>query len=1482
MTRRWILAGLCLLFLVGILVGMPLVAQDQGTPPASVTVAGTIQSVLGCPGDWQPECTTTGLTYDAEDDVWVGEFSLPAGSYEYKAALNGGWDENYGAGAETGGANILLVLDQDTTVQFYYDHKTHWITDNVSSLILVAMGDFQTALGCSANDQPDCLRAWLQDPDGNGVYNFSTTAIPVGSYNLRVAVNQNPDEIYGARGALNGDPVAFEVTQDGFKTTVGFASGRKFINVKVSDPAVEAAPIVQPTAVPVAVAGMTVTVPGSYNSEIGCDPDLGVDGDWAPDCTLTLMTDPDGDGIYTFVTGAIPAGAYEAKVAIDLAWTENYGADGVSGGANIPFEITVDYAQVTFNFDSASKVVTIAIDPNVIGGPAPVGGAAAAVPIVVPPKDVTQPDLVVIPGTIQTAAGCPGDWQAECASTALTFDEADGVWQGTFDLPAGDYEYKVALNGTWDVNYGGNADAGGANVALKLGADSSVKFYYDAASHWVADSVGDVIAVAPGSFQSELGCSDDWQPDCLRSWLQDPDGDGVYVFTTDAIPAGDYEVKVALNESWDVNYGADAVAGGANIPFNVPADGTPVAFVYNAATNLLLVGTGTMPVMAKAATPDLSKQKAQWVNRDTVAWDVGDVAEGTTFKLFYSAEGGMKGGSTGFSGGQSVDLTLDPAGLSADILAQFPQLEGYAALKLPESAMEVVRGIARSQIGVAAFGADGKAIDGTGLQIPGALDDLFVYDGELGVTFEGDVPTLRVWAPTAQRVRLMLFDDSQPDTKAKMVTMAYDRETGVWSAEGDASWSRKFYLYEVKVYAPSVQEIVTNRVTDPYSLSLSTNSLRSQIVRLEDADLLPEGWSDLAKPPVSAAEDTVIYELHVRDFSMNDASVPEEYRGTFMAFTVPESNGMQHLAGLAQSGLTYLHLLPVFDMATINEVKAEQQNPDPTVLATFPSDSEEQQAAVNAVRDADGFNWGYDPYHYTTPEGSYSTNPDGVTRIVEFRQMVAALNQVGLRVVMDVVYNHTNASGESEKSVLDQIVPGYYHRLNNKGAVETSTCCANTATEHRMMEKLMIDSLVTWAKAYKIDAFRFDLMGHHMRSNMEHVRAALDALTLEKDGVDGKAIYLYGEGWNFGEVKDNARGVNATQLNMGGVGIGTFNDRLRDAVRGGTPFGDRAYQGFANGLSVNPNGLTGGTAEEQAARLLLFSDQIRIGLAGGLRDYSFIGADGNTVTGADVLYSGDQQPTGYTLDPQEQIVYVSKHDNETIWDITVYKQIPGATVAELVRMNNLALNIVMLSQGVPFFHAGDDLLRSKSMDRDSYNSGDWFNKLDFTYQSNNFGVGLPIQDKNGDRWQELQPMLANPALMPTPADIESARMNFREMLQIRQGSPLFRLSTAQDIQDRLTFQNVGPDQIPGLIVMTLEDAGDLTDLDANYTRIVVLFNANTDAVTFTNAELVGQGLALHPVLADSYDAVVRGAAFDASSGTFTIPGRTAAVFVLPQ
>src|SRR5215208_6234706 len=203
-----------------------------------------------------------------------------------------------------------------------------------------------------------------------------------------------------------------------------------------------------------------------------------------------------------------------------------------------------------------------------------------------------DPSSVTIAGSLQSELGCPGDWQPECGSTHLTFDANDGVWQGAFNVPAGDWEYKAPVNNSWDENYGLHAQQNGANVPLNLGSSSAVKFYYDHETHWITDNRNSVIAVAPGSFQSELGCAGDWDPSCLRSWLQDADGDGTYTFETTSIPPGDYFAKAALNESWDVNYGQGGVQNGADISFSVPANNAKVTFKYDATSHVLTILAG--------------------------------------------------------------------------------------------------------------------------------------------------------------------------------------------------------------------------------------------------------------------------------------------------------------------------------------------------------------------------------------------------------------------------------------------------------------------------------------------------------------------------------------------------------------------------------------------------------------------------------------------------------------------------------------------------------------------------------------------------------------------------------------------------------------------------------------------------------------------------------------------------------------------------
>ncbi len=279
-------------------------------------------------------------------------------------------------------------------------------------------------------------------------------------------------------------------------------------------------------------------------------------------------------------------------------------------------------------------------------------------------------------------------------------------------------------------------------------------------------------------------------------------------------------------------------------------------------------------------------------------------------------------------------------------------------------------------------------------------------------------------------------------------------------------------------------------------------------------------------------------------------------------------------------------------------------------LASFGPASAEQQACINGIRDLDGFNWGYDPFHFQAPEGSYAVDPNGGARVAEFREMVGALHGMGLQVVLDEVYNHTAASGQGEKSVLDRIVPGYYQRLNTVGNVETSTCCQNVATEHEVAEKLMVDSVVLWAKEYKVDGFRFDLMGHHSKQNMLAVRAALDELTLEDDGVDGKAVYLYGEGWNFGEVANNALFEQATQGQLGGTGIGVVQ---RPAARRRARRQPRRRRidvrpGLRHRARHRPERVARSTRADRT--LGQQTDLVKLGLAGNLRDFEFTGSDG--------------------------------------------------------------------------------------------------------------------------------------------------------------------------------------------------------------------------------------------------------------------------------
>ncbi|XP_068641519.1 pullulanase 1, chloroplastic isoform X2 [Aristolochia californica] len=872
--------------------------------------------------------------------------------------------------------------------------------------------------------------------------------------------------------------------------------------------------------------------------------------------------------------------------------------------------------------------------------------------------------------------------------------------------------------------------------------------------------------------------------------------------------------------------------------------------------------------------------KAYWVTRSIIAWKMQPSDK--LCYLYASKSGNLHISDDGIEGYDvKIQLHMCNNGLPTNITQKFPHILGYKAFKI--QSLTDVRDLLKCQLAIAAFNVDGKCSTATSLQLPGVLDDLFSYTGPLGAVFSKRSISLHLWAPTAQVVNVFIYPDPSSDELLESVQL--EEINGVWSIEGPRGWEGCYYVYEVFVYHHTTLKIERCLVNDPYARGLSADGKRTLLVDLDSDALKPEGWDKLAdeKPDLSSVTDISIYELHVRDFSARDHTVDPDIRGGYLAFTCQESAGIRHLKELSDAGLTHVHLLPSFQFAGVDDRKENWKYVDYERLVQLPPDSDEQQAQVVAIQDEDSYNWGYNPVLWGVPKGSYASNPEGPDRILEFRKMVQALNRIGLRVILDVVYNHLHGSGPlDENSVLDKVVPGYYLRRSTDGCIENSTCVNNTASEHFMVERLILDDLRCWAVDYKVDGFRFDLMGHIMRSTMVKAKNTLHSLKSDTDKVDGSKIYIYGEGWDFGEVAKSGRGVNASQFNICGTGIGSFNDRIRDAVLGGSPFGHPLQQGFATGLALQPNAHDHGSKDVVDDMLSSLKDHIQVGMAANLKDFIFTSQKGEAVKGCQVV-THDGLPVAYAVSPEETINYVSAHDNETLFDIVSLKTPFELSVHERCRINHLVTSIVALSQGIPFFHSGDEMLRSKSLDRDSYNSGDWFNRLDFSYESNNWGVGLPPREKNELNWSLIKPRLANSSFKPQKSHILAAFQNFKDLLRIRYSSPLFRLKTANTIQERVRFHNTGPSSVPGVIVMSIEDGHEgvpgLAQLDSLFYYVVVIVNARPKEVSFTIPTFRIINFMLHPVQLMSSDGIMKSSSFEASSGSFAVPPRTTSVFV---
>ncbi|MEP7165280.1 MAG: type I pullulanase [Ferruginibacter sp.] len=568
-----------------------------------------------------------------------------------------------------------------------------------------------------------------------------------------------------------------------------------------------------------------------------------------------------------------------------------------------------------------------------------------------------------------------------------------------------------------------------------------------------------------------------------------------------------------------------------------------------------------------------------------------------------------------------------------------------------------------------------------------------VYKGtDLGLAYTSTASQFRIWSPPAEAAQLLFYKDGTGGTAYKTIDLTKG-PGGTWFAKTTGDLEGVFYTFRVRIGNKWNDE-----VPDPYAKAVGVNGRRAMVIDLRETN--PTGWVNEKSPAFSKQNnptDAVIYELHVRDASI-DKNSGIQHKGKFAGLAEEAtrnkdglSTGLAHLKEL---GVTHIHLLPFYDYNSNDESKNEPQ-----------------------------YNWGYDPLNYNVPEGSYSTNPyDGITRIKELKQMIHAFHKNGLRIVMDVVYNHT---GLTELSNFDQLVPGYYYRHKKDGSFSDATGCGNeTASEMPMMRKFILESVLYWAKEYHIDGFRFDLMGVHDIRTMNLISDELHKIRPD--------IILYGEGWTAGSspLPDSLRALKQNAYKLHNIAV--FSDDLRDGIKG-TVF-DINDRGFATGKP--------GMEESVKFGIIASGDHPQV-------DYS------------KVNYS--KKP--YAIAPWNVISYCECHDNNTLWD-KISLSCPDIPEEDRKKMHQLALTIVLTSQGIPFLHAGTEFLRSKQGVENSYKSNDSINAIDWNLKKENIWLNNYVG----------------------------------EVIRMRKQHPAFRMLTAGQVKKNIHFDQSAP---PGTVVYTI-------------------------------------------------------------------------------
>ncbi|WP_026676632.1 type I pullulanase [Fictibacillus gelatini] len=575
------------------------------------------------------------------------------------------------------------------------------------------------------------------------------------------------------------------------------------------------------------------------------------------------------------------------------------------------------------------------------------------------------------------------------------------------------------------------------------------------------------------------------------------------------------------------------------------------------------------------------------------------------------------------------------------------------------------------------------------------FDKRFAYDGaDLGAVYTPEWTQFKVWAPTATNLRLKVWESPG-------AVKEYPMERGIrgeWHIKLPGDFHLKEYCYIVRVNHQ------TNEAVDPYAKAVTANGRRGVVMNLAKTD--PENWKRAHRLPSISKTDSIIYEVHVRDFSIHPESGIQS-KGKFLGFTEGGTTGpngtVTGLDYLTSLGITHVELLPVNDFGSVDE------------LGKYPN-----------------YNWGYDPVHYNAPEGSYSTDPiDPACRIKELKQLILALHERGLRVIFDVVYNHTYIR---EASSFEKIVPGYYFRYDRGGNPINGTGVGNdTASERAMMRKFMIDSVKYWATEYKVDGFRFDLMGIHDIETMNLIQKELSNIN--------PSIFLLGEGWNMNTLLDENKKAKI-DLAKKLPGISFFNDRFRDTVKG-------------NVFTTSREGWI----------------------------------DGNPSQTIDLKECMTGNCNSLFLDPGQSINYIECHDNHTLWDrLSIIHPHEEEQIRR--RRQRLGMAFVLLSQGVPFIHAGQEFFRTKFGDPNSYQSGDTVNRLD---------------------WMRK-------------AHYENDVHFFRKLIQLRKNHAAFRIRFSEQIKKHVSFLENEQDGVIAYWIRSVQSID-------SWKEIIVLFNQTLEERT---------------------------------------------------